>query len=112
MLQEATQSFTQTQMTPTTSSKSRSGRSQKNNDDSLDNGVLSTVATSLTKLVEHHTTAQPGLKFKEFHDELDKLLSQLPFMEALKLSMEIMQRANDFVKTFTAQQTFENMGFD
>lgn len=111
MLQESTQSMTPTSNTPTTSvsNKNRSGRSQKNNDD-LDN-TLSTVASTLNKLVESHTTAQPVLKFKELHDHLDKALCELPLMDGMKLSIELMQRADDFVQTFKAQNTFQNMTF-
>lgn len=109
-MQEASQTLTPTSVTPNII---RSGRSQKHNSD-VDN-TLSSVASSLSKLVESHTagtvkSTEPGLKFKELHSELDKVLCQLPFMDAMKLSMEIMQRANEFLQTFKNQEALDNMG--
>lgn len=76
-----------------TSGKRRSNRSQRNEDALYDNTMIS-VASSLSKLVESHTAGKKELKFKEFHEELDKILQKLPFMEALKFNLDTMERAN------------------
>lgn len=76
--------------------KKNRSRSHKSNDE-ID-VTFSSVASSLSKLVECHTTSQE-LKFKEFHEELNSILRQLPFMTAMKFSLEVMQQAKDLLKT-------------
>lgn len=87
-------------------SKNRSSRSRKVNDD-MDNDVLTTAVSSLNELVKSHTASQQELKFKEFHAELDQILGQLPFMDATKLSMDIMRQANEYMQKYIDDNSFE-----
>lgn len=62
-------------------------------------------------MAKSHGNHDSDLKFKELHAELDKILDKLPFMDAMKLSMDIMQRASEFLKSFEAQEALKNINF-
>lgn len=96
-MQSATQSSSQSLFTP---GKRRSNKSQRTEDrDALYDNTMIAVASSLSKFVDSHTADKNELKFKEFHKELDKILQQLPFMDALKFNLDTMERANNLLKT-------------
>lgn len=88
-------------VTPTFSSVSTPGKKDK----MFDNTLLS-VASSLSKLVDSQTSShQTELKFKEFHEELDKILRQLPFMTAMEFNLSVMRNASALLENEKAKNS-------
>lgn len=59
-----------------------------------------TVPSLLLKTTESHPSDQPELKLKEFYEEFDKIIRQIPIVDA----MEIMQRTKESLETSKAHQ--------
>ncbi|XP_062548658.1 uncharacterized protein LOC134213536 [Armigeres subalbatus] len=61
--------------------------------------TLSSVATSLSNLVNARTNEDPiELKFKEFHVELDKTLRKMPFLQGMQFCIDMIKQANEVLE--------------
>lgn len=70
------------------------------------------MSTSISKICERivgpeqskQHEQQHSLKFKEFHDSMNEILVQLPVIEATRLTLDCMERANAALAQFSAKQ--------
>lgn len=69
------------------------------------------MSTSISKICEQYSgTAQtkereqPPLKFQEFHTSTNEILVKLPYIEAARLTLDCIERANAALDQFSSKQ--------
>ncbi|XP_058818704.1 uncharacterized protein LOC131682979 [Topomyia yanbarensis] len=78
------------------STSGRTSRSRKGDEANLDMTLI-TLATSVSEFVSSRSS-QKEYKFKEFHGELDNILCELPFIEAMKFNICVLEQANELLE--------------
>lgn len=75
-----------------TCSNNRTKRTSKSDE------AITSVSSAITKMIENRSSSEKELKFKDFYEELDAVLRNLPYIEAMKFNLNVMQQANDLLK--------------
>lgn len=86
----------------TPSGKSFRSKKSEEREIGYDNNLQS-ISSSLSKFVDSCSPqSQNDLKYKVQYKELDKVLCQTSYIDALKFHVEMIERANDLLLTHTA----------
>lgn len=80
------------------------------------NTSFKTMSNSLSKLCDQYSSANPSpsqqsekssFKFADFYAELDNVLKQLPYVDALRFNLDSMERANELLKKHSPNKSDE-----
>lgn len=70
------------------------------------------MSTSVSKMCDYFSAPvqheqQQQLKFKEFHAAMNDILVQLPYIEATRVTLDCMERANVALQSFSSNKMNE-----